>query len=883
MKTVFDVGGMTCAACSARVDKAVREVEGVEDLAVNLLKNSMEVIFDGSQTTIDAIVTAVERAGYSATPRVDSAVSRSQTGASSKKKRDVNNKAEESKRSMKRRLIISFVFTIPLFYLCMGHMFGWPLPLFFLGEQNVMPFALTQLLLLIPVIGVNYQYFTSGFKSLIHRAPNMNSLIALGSSASTIYGIYGMYRMGYALGVGDLTSAHSVAMDLYFESAAMILALITLGKYFEARAKSKTTDAIVMLMDLSPKVAIKLNAAGEEVEIPTEEVQIGDILVLKTGASIPADGTVVEGFASVDESAITGEPIPVEKQVGDRVIGATVVSSGWFTMRAEQVGQDTTLAGIISMVDEATGSKAPIERVADKISSMFVPIVIAIAVVVFIVWMVVRGDLEISLSHAVTVLVISCPCALGLATPTAIMVGTGRGATRGILVKSADSLQRAHDIKIVAMDKTGTITSGKPEVVSAINDKSISQEELLKVASSLEKLSEHPLALAICNYAKSKGVENVEVSNFSQFEGRGIAGEISGDLYLAGNSRLMDQMNVDISGFLPQADALALKGATPLYFAKSNQVIGLIAVADPIKPTSARAIAELNAMGIEVVMLTGDNAKTAKVVQEACGINRVVAGILPAQKSEEIKKLSRNSVVGMVGDGINDAPALALADVGIAIGAGTDIAMDSADMVLIKSDLMDVPAAIQLSKATMRNIKQNLFWALIYNTICIPLAAGVFSFAGINLNPMIAAAAMSLSSICVVSNALRLRAFKPKFITDDSFDAKAKLFNEKEVVNLEIDSYISSSDGNINNITHTCNNREKEGEEAMQKVVDVQGMMCQNCVKHVTKALESIDGVSNIVVDLDNGTATVDATDDVSDDTLVAAIVDAGYEATVRR
>ncbi len=917
MKQAFDVTGMTCAACSARVTKVTQAVDGVDNAVVNLLKNSMEVEYDGNPQTLEAVSQAVSKAGYGATPRVEEASQAS--GGSGRRAVKTGPTpaqiAEKNRRETRNRLIVSFIFTIPLFYLSMGHMFGWPLPSVFLGDQNLMTFAFTEFLLLLPVLFVNYRYFTNGFGSLVHGAPNMNSLIALGATASTVYGVYAIYSMGAALGAGDMMAAHMAAMDLYFESAAMILALITLGKYFESRAKGKTTDAITKLMDLSPKTAIRL-VNGVEQEIPVEEVRVGDTLVVKSGQGIPVDGTVLEGVAAVDESAITGESVPVEKSAGSTVIGATVSKSGWFTMHAEHVGDETALAGIIRMVDEATSSKAPIEKFADKVSGVFVPAVIAIAVVTFIVWMVVGAGLQDALGKAISVLVISCPCALGLATPTAIMVGTGRGATHGILIKSADSLQRAHDIKTVIFDKTGTITTGQPQVVDVITGEGIDRDGLLSVAASLEKLSEHPLAQAICKYADAMNSEYKPVDGFRQTPGEGIEGVVDGKLCLAGNARMMNGRNIDFGSFSNLAETMADEGKTPLFFAEDGKVIGVIAIADTIKPSSARAIAELKAMGVSSIMLTGDNERTARAVQKQCGIDKVIAGVLPNEKAMEVSRASQDGGVAMVGDGINDAPALASADVGIAIGAGTDIAMDSADMVLMRSDLLDVPSAIQLSRATMRNIKQNLFWALIYNAICIPFAAGVFAFAGITLNPMIAAAAMSCSSICVVSNALRLRAWKPKFVTSAQEELTAgsvqselaaepvqeELAAGSAQAAIELAPGHGAEDSNSaeqntgsaeensgnkasgNEIVPEVENKDPntvEEENSMEKTLNVEGMMCEHCVAHVTKALEGIDGVTKANVSLDDKKAVVELSKDVADADLVAAVVDAGYEAEV--
>ncbi len=849
MKQTFDVTGMTCAACSARVDKAASGVEGVQSVAVNLLKNSMDVEYDGRPETLSAISRAVEKAGYGAAPRVARGQETQGTATPAK---PANSAAEEAAR-VRRRLIVSCVFTVPLFYLSMGHMFGWPLPGCFLGPENIMAFGLTQLLLLAPVVFVNFKFFRVGFKALFHLAPNMDSLIALGSSASTAYGIYGLYRIAYFLGAGNLEMAHAAGMDLYFESAAMILTLITLGKYFEARAKGRTTDAITSLMDLAPKTATRIESDGTHVELPIDLVRVGDVLAVRAGESVPVDGTVLYGTGSVDESAITGESVPRDLVEGDRVTGATVNRSGFFTMRADRVGDDTTLSGIIRLVDEATSTKAPIEQFADKVAGVFVPVVIALAVIAFLVWKLALGStLETALTHAITILVISCPCALGLATPTAVMVGTGRGAANGILIKSAEALQNAHDVSTVVLDKTGTITTGSPQVVAVELAPDADVSDLLNVAGSIESLSEHPLAQAICAYTRACGAKRLPVEAFGQVAG-GLNATVSNAPVVAGNAALMKQCGINAAVLSDKAAALASKGTTPLYFAKAGSLLGLIGVADAVKPTSRRAIAELSAMGVRTVMLTGDNAQTAAAIQDVVGVGEVVSDVLPADKDAKVRELAGSGKVAMVGDGINDAPALARADVGIAIGAGTDIAIESADIVLMRSDLMDVPAAIQLSRATLRNIKQNLFWALIYNAVCIPVAAGVLSPLGVNLNPMIAAAAMSASSICVVSNALRLRGWKPKFATPEA-QSGAESSAEMPVIELET-------------------------EDMMEKTLKVEGMMCQKCVAHVKKALEGVDGVEEAVVDLDAGTATARLSKDVADDVLIAAVVAEDYGA----
>ena len=866
MKRTFDVTGMTCAACSARVEKAAANVPGIASVSVNLLKNSMEVDFDGDAATLAAVSVAVEKAGYGAYPRPEAGASSANV---QQPVQTMNDPAAEAKR-VRMRLIVSFFFTIPLFYLSMGHMFGWPLPGVFLGYENMLTFAFTQFLLLLPVIFVNFKFFRVGFKTLAHGAPNMDSLIALGSAASTIYGIVAIYCIGWGMGHGDIDFAHAAAMDLYFESAAMILTLITLGKYFEARAKGKTTDAIAKLMDLTPKEAARRTPDGGVERVSVEQVRVGDMLEVKAGQSVPVDGIVIEGDGVVDESVITGESVPVGKHAGDTVTGATLNKSGWFVMRADRVGADTTLAGIIRLVDEATSTKAPIEKIADKIAGVFVPVVIVIAVVTFLVWMVLSADVSTALTHAISVLVISCPCALGLATPTAIMVGTGRGASSGILVKSAEALEVAHDVKTVVFDKTGTITTGKPVVTDIVCANGVDEQGLAGLALSIEQRSEHPLAQAVAAWAEAAGGQVQPVVAFEQVAGGGVRANVGGVCALAGNARLMEQAGVDASAFEPRAREFADEGKTPLFFACGGKVCGFVAVADTVKPSSAAALEELRAMGLRTVMLTGDNERTAQAIQRLVGADEVIAGVLPEDKEREIRRLSAQGRVAMVGDGINDAPALARADVGIAIGAGTDIAIDSADVVLMRSDVLDVPAAIQLSRSTLRNIKQNLFWALIYNAVCIPVAAGVFSFAGFTLNPMIAAAAMSCSSVCVVSNALRLRSWKPRFSSNAAQQIAAK--------QCDIEEEATDATASEQDIQAIDAGAPADKEIIMEKKLTVEGMMCPKCVAHVKKALEDVEGVSEAVVDLDAGTAVAKLADAVDDTVLVNAVVEAGYE-----
>jgi len=844
-KEQFDITGMTCSACSSRVEGCVVKLPGVKNVSVNLLKNSMVVSYDEQTLNTAGIVEAVESTGYGAIPKSDP---RHKTEAKYE-----NSTTQAEYKAMKQRLILSALFTIPLFYISMGHMMNWPLPSFLLGMENALVFAFTQFLLLLPVLVINSKYFKVGFRSLFKGAPNMDSLIAIGSGAATVYGIYAIYKIGIGMGHGDMDTVHTFMMDLYFESAGMILTLITLGKTLEARAKGKTSDAITKLMNLAPKVAT-VERDGQEHQIPVEDVQLGDILIVKAGESIPVDGDVVEGNSSVDESALTGESIPVEKHAGDKVIGATLNKSGYIKMQATKVGEDTTLAQIIRLVDEATSSKAPIAKLADKVSGVFVPIVIAIAVIATIVWLIAGYGLEFALSIGISVLVISCPCALGLATPTAIMVGTGKGAANGILIKSAEALETAHSIDTVVLDKTGTITEGKPAVTDILCREGTSEKELLQIAASLEKLSEHPLADAIVTEAEKTGYTALSVSDFNQIPGQGITGVIRGELVLAGNRRLMEAHNIPGDPLMTRAEELASDGKTPLYFAKNSKLLGMIAVADVVKPTSAQAIAELSGMGIEVVMLTGDNLRTAEAIRRQVGVDWVVAEVFPQDKEQEIRRLQgEGKKVAMVGDGINDAPALARADVGIAIGAGTDIAMESADIVLMKSDLLDVVTAIQLSKATIRNIKQNLFWAFIYNIVGIPVAAGLFFLPfALKLNPMIGAFAMSFSSVFVVTNALRLRWFKPKHITNKNNSAAETVSAQTET----------------------------EGEIPMEKLLKIEGMMCNHCVMHVQKALAAVPGVAEVTVSLDEKAATVKLNQNVTDEVFKTVIEDAGYQLT---
>ena len=881
MRQKYDVTGMTCAACAARVEKGVKALPGVEQVSVNLLKNSMTVEYDPRAVDAERIIGAVEKAGYGAAP----------AGRGSKAQAEARvqpgDQARAHYRAMGRRVAGSALFTAPLFYLSMGHMMGWPLPACFLGVENAMVLALTQLLLLLPVMAINASYYRAGFRSLLRGAPNMDSLIALGSGASLAYGVYALYKIALGFGLGDMATVEQFAHDLYFEGAATILTLITLGKFLEARAKGKTTDAINKLLDLSPKTARVLRDGAEQV-VPVEQVVKGDVLVVKAGEAVPVDGEVLEGSASVDESALTGESLPVDKQPGDKVTGATINRSGYFKMRAQKVGEETALAQIIRLVDEATSSKAPIAKLADRVAGVFVPAVIAIALVAGIAWLIAGAGAEFALTIMVSVLVVSCPCALGLATPTAIMVGTGRGASNGILFKSAQALETAHSVNTVVLDKTGTITTGRP-VVTDLACLSGGEERLLRLALSLENLSEHPLAQAVVAQARDRGLSPWPVEDFAQVPGQGLKGRIEGKEALAGNRRMMAAFGLDGEALQAMQERMAAQGKTPLFFAWGGEVLGMIAVADVVKPTSAQAVAELKAMGIQVVMLTGDNARTAQAIQRQVGVDRVVAEVLPQDKEKEIRRLQQEGQkVAMVGDGINDAPALARADVGIAIGAGTDVAMESASIVLMKNDLLDVAGAIRLSKATIRNIKENLFWAFFYNVIGIPIAAGCFYSAfGLKLNPMLAALAMSFSSVFVVSNALRLRFFKfkgqnaapcPVCPAEGANGRQAAPAGGGEVSSCPASPVGNSWDKPSLQAQAGDDHNQNCGGINMKKVLTVEGMMCQNCVRHVTHALEGVSGVSRVQVDLQAKTAAVEAEAGVTDQALVDAVTQAGYE-----
>ena len=847
MKQKYNVTGMSCSACSAHVEKAVSKVPGVNSVQVNLLQNSMVVDYDEAATNDQAIIHAVEEGGYGAS--VKGAEKAEEPNA-------VQKKAEEEARKMKTRLGLSIGFLAVLMYISMGQMLGWPLPGILLGHENMMIMALTQLFLTLPVMYLNRKYYENGFRSLFHGAPNMDTLVAMGSTAAAGYSVSRLFVMGYALGRGDMDMAHMAGMNLYFEAAAMILTLVTIGKYMESRSKSHTSDAITKLIGLAPKTALVLRD-GQEVEIPVEQVQVGETVIVKPGQSIPVDGVLTEGTGTVDESAITGESIPVEKKKGDRVTGATVNRAGYFQMKADRIGEDTTLSQIIRLVEEAGGSKAPIAKLADKVSGVFVPVVIAIALITIVVWLLLGQTFSFALASGIAVLVISCPCALGLATPTAIMVGTGRGAEQGILIKSGESLETAHLVDTVVLDKTGTITAGHPEVTDVVLAEGGNAKELLKLAASLEQASEHPLAEAIVEKAEKEQISLEKAADFKAVEGQGVLGTVAGKTVLAGNLRMMQAQNIATAGLETKAEELADRGRTVLYIAADQQILGLLAVADTVKKTSAQAIREMQKMGLSVVMLTGDHEKTAKAIQRELGIERVVAEVLPQDKEKEVRRLqAEGHKVAMVGDGINDAPALARADVGIAIGAGTDVAIESADIVLMKSDLLDAVSAIQLSRAVIKNIKENLFWAFCYNAIGIPLAAGVFyPLLGWQLSPMFGSAAMSFSSVFVVTNALRLKGFKPSF-------KKGKQEIEPEELHIAAEPVA-----------------EKKEKKEMKKKISIEGMMCGHCTGRVEKALNGLSGVE-AQVSLEDKAAYVTLTGEVSDELLRKTVEDAGYEVT---
>lgn len=881
MKERFDVTGMTCSACSSHVEKSVGKLTGVENVSVNLLTNSMQVEFDENKLDTAGIIKAVEDAGYGAAVKDEHAKSGAKTsGQSGSQENNGLSAVEQNVKNMKKRLIVSLIFWIPLMYVSMGHMiYQWlniPMPPFTMnflhGNENAITYAFTQFLLLLPILIANQKYFKNGFKTLWHRSPNMDSLIAIGAGAAILYGIFAIYRIGYAMGHGDMMVVHQYAHDLYFESAGTILTLITIGKYLETKSKGKTSEAITKLLNLAPKTVTVVRDGVEQV-VDAADVGKGEIFLVKPGESVAVDGIVLEGKSSFDESAITGESIPVPKQEGDAIVSASMNKSGLIRAKATKVGEDTTIAQIIRLVEEASSSKAPIAKMADKIAGVFVPTVITIALITGVIWLISGATFEFAMSTAIAVLVISCPCALGLATPVAIMVGTGKGAENGILIKSGDALETAHQIDTVVLDKTGTITQGKPVVTDIIcaAGKSADKTQLLQIAGSLEKGSEHPLAEAIVNYCVTNNISLEKVTDFNALFGKGIEGTVSGTHYYAGNEKMMEEKGISLSAEQKnQIRELAKQGRTPLLFADENQFLGIVAVADVVKPTSKEAVQKFRDYGIHVIMLTGDNEVTAQAIKEQVGIDEVVAGVLPTQKEKKISALKQaGHKVAMIGDGVNDAPALASADVGIAIGAGTDVAIESADIVLMKNDLLDAVGAVKLSKAVIRNIKENLFWAFFYNSIGIPLAAGVlYPLFQIKLNPMFGAAAMSLSSVCVVSNALRLRWVK-------LHDAKKTQSEPHQDVAASTIADINQHNALDNNIKSTNNDK---GESTMTTTISIEGMMCAHCQAHVEKALKEVAGVTEVTVSLENKNAVV--TGDASVEALKQAVVDAGYEVT---
>ena len=948
---------MSCSACSSHVEKAVNKLENVEKASVNLLTETMDVTYDETKITSTEIIDAVVKAGYGASVMTEGSAAGAGGQSTSGNagsigrsvadgKQELQQKLDADARAMKWRLGISIGFLIPLMYVSMHHMFkewfGIPVPAFIVntmhGNANAMNFALTQFLLLLPILYVNRKFFSVGFKTLAHRSPNMDSLIAMGSGAALVYGIFAMYRISYGLGYGDMAVVEHYSHDLYFESSGTILTLITVGKYLESRSKGKTSEAITKLMNLAPKVAILVTEDGQEKEVPTESLQKGDVFLVKPGSLVPVDGIVLEGNSSVDEAAITGESVPVEKQAGDHVVSATVNKAGFLKCRADRVGDDTTLAQIIRLVEEASASKAPIAQLADKVAGVFVPTVMTISLITLVVWLLNGATAEFAISTAIAVLVISCPCALGLATPVAIMVGTGVGAGNGILIKTGEALQQAKEIDTVVLDKTGTITSGKLKVEEVGGYQSdFPADAMMQIAAALEKKSEHPLAEAVVEYAESFQLTIPEIVDFKATFGRGVEGALAADFhaekvakkdgptavfyagkrdstadvpensgkiaeqnpatgiarsdadsvtfpadtkFYVGNLAFLQEKNI----ILPQGAAeglnrMADEGMTPLLVAQEGRFLGVIGVSDTVKATSYEAINAWEKMGVRVIMLTGDNRRTAEAVRQKLGISEVVAEVLPQDKEKKVSELKRQGhKVAMIGDGINDAPALAAADVGMAIGAGTDVAMESADIILMKNDLRDAVTAMKLSRAVIRNIKENLFWAFFYNCIGIPLAAGVLYPAfQIRLNPMFGAAAMSLSSIFVVGNALRLRGFKSGFTPLKK--------GVPEVTRKEIEITHAAAEGEqcILKTPAEQNNRqdvkqEKERTNTMTKVISIEGMMCNHCTGTVQKALEAVEGVKAVTMSLEQKNATVELASDVSDEVLTKAVVDAGYE-----
>lgn len=917
MEKKFDVRGMTCSACVANVTKAVEKLDGVSTANVNLMTNSMKVNFDENKINDEEIIRAVEKIGYGASP----------AGEKTKKQ---DEPVDDRERALKNRLISSSIFMLILMYIAMGHMVHLPTPGVFHGREGAVIFAFSQFLLALPVVYINRDFYISGFKGLKNRAPNMDSLVAIGSLAALVYGIFAIYMMAYGFGQGNMELVDAYRHNLYFESSAMILTLITVGKYLEEKSKNKTRSSLAKLMDLAPKMATVIED-GKEVVKNIEDVRVGDILLVRPGESVAVDGKVIEGASSLDESAVTGESIPVQKSVGDRVISASINTTGSFKFQAEKVGEDTTISQIIKLVDEANQSKAPIAKLADEIAGVFVPAVLLIAAATFGIWMALGYGFENALNFAISVLVISCPCALGLATPVSIMVATGKSADFGLLFKNAEVLENLHKIDVIVMDKTGTITEGKPILTDIVTD--LDQAEFLKISGSLEKNSQHPLASAILNYTVEKNIDLEEITNFNSVSGRGLNGEVAGKKYLAGNLEYMLEEKIDLRDFRSKAEDLAGEGKTSMYFANENEVMGIISVKDLPKKSSRDAIRLLRGMGKKIIMLTGDNEKTAEAIAKEIGVDETLAGLLPQDKNKEIDKIQKSGKkVLMIGDGINDAPSLAKADIGMAIGHGTDVAIESSDVVLMRSDLLDVVSALELSKATIKNIKENLFWAFFYNTIGIPLAAGLlFPAFGIKLSPMFAAFAMSMSSVFVVNNALRLRRFKPRGVKrslEESNSAREKekvdkqkdLEKSEKITRIEVEGMMCGhcekrvadaleKTGKAKNVVASHENSSVEfidqglsseeiknaiedagykiiknkGEDSMEKILNVEGMSCKHCVASVRKALEGLDGVREADVNLDDKKARVELDKDLADEVLVKAVEDAGFSAKIEK
>ena len=917
MEKKFDVTGMTCSSCVANVTKAVEKLDGVSDANVNLMTNSMKVNFDENKINDEKIIKAVEKIGYGANP-------------AGEKTKSEDRPVDDREKVLKHRLISSSIFMLILMYIAMGPMIHLPTPGIFHGREGAIIFAFSQFLLALPVVYINRDFYISGFKGLKNRAPNMDSLVAIGSLAALVYGIFAIYMMAYGFGQGDMELVDAYRHNLYFESSAMILTLITVGKYLEEKSKNKTRSSLANLMDLAPKMATVIED-GEEVVKNIEDVRVGDILLVRPGESVAVDGKVIEGASSLDESAVTGESMPVQKSVGDRVISASINTTGSFKFQAEKVGEDTTISQIIKLVDEANQSKAPIAKLADEIAGVFVPAVLIIAALTFGIWMALGYGFENALNFAISVLVISCPCALGLATPVSIMVATGKSADFGLLFKNAEVLENLHKIDVIVMDKTGTITEGKPKLTDIVTD--LGEDEFLKIAASIEKNSQHPLATAILNYAEEKNIKLDDANNFNSVSGRGLSAEINSEKFFAGNKDFMLEEKINLKDFESKAEKLAEEGKTSMYFANSSEVLGIISVKDLPKKSSKDAIYLLKSMGKKIIMLTGDNEKTAEAIADEIGVDETLAGLLPQDKNKEIDKIQKTGKkVLMIGDGINDAPSLAKADIGMAIGHGTDVAIESSDVVLMRSDILDVVSALELSKATIKNIKQNLFWAFFYNTIGIPLAAGLlFPAFGIKLSPMFAAFAMSMSSVFVVNNALRLRRFKARGVKKSLEESKSA--SEKEIAKKENLIEKNEKRTKIKVEGMTCGHCEKrvadalektgkakdvvanhenssvefidqglspeeienaieeagykiiknKGEDNMEKILNVEGMSCNHCTASVKKALEALDGVKEADVSLEEKNAKVELDKEVADEALVKAVEDAGYTAKIAK